>query len=120
MLSMREKSEMQSHLSAHVCKLEQTSPSRSLEPEPDNVLNTASPGRCSSWILPSEMMSTPDRPTSSGLQSPSGVPVQFGPSPLTQENIVILVHVGYLQLKGEITMVENPEKKNASCLAMYL
>ena len=33
----------------------------------------------------SEMMSTPDRPTSSGLQSPSGVPVQFGPSPLTQE-----------------------------------
>ena len=46
---------------------------------------TASPGRSSSWILPTEMMSTPDRPTSSGLQSPSGVPMQFGPSPLTQE-----------------------------------
>ena len=86
MLNMREKSEMQSHLSTHVCKLEQTSPSKSLESEPDNVLNTASPDRSSSWILPSEMMSTPDRPTISGLQSPSGVPVQFGPSPLTQED----------------------------------
>ena len=49
------------------------------------MLNTASPGRSSAWILPSEMMTTPDRPTSSGLQSPSGIPVQFGPSPLTQE-----------------------------------
>ena len=71
MLNMREKSEMQSHLSAHMCKLEHTSPSQTLESEPDNLLNTASPGRCSSWILPSdsgsEMMSTPDRPTSSGL-----------------------------------------------------
>ena len=84
MLNMREKSEMQSHLSAHMCKLEHTSPSRSLESEPDNVLNTASPGRSSKWILPSEM-AKPDRPTSSGLQSPSGMPVQLGPSPLTQE-----------------------------------
>ena len=30
-------------------------------------------------------MSTPDRPTTGGLQSPVGVPVQLGPSPLTQE-----------------------------------
>ena len=83
MLNMREKSEMQSHLSAQMCRLE--SPSRSVEAEPENVLNTASPGRSSSWILSSEMMSTPDRPTSSNLQSPSGAPMQFGPSPLTQE-----------------------------------
>ena len=77
MLNMREKSEMKSHLTAQMCRLE--NPSRSVESEPENVLNTASPGRST------EMMSTPDRPTSSGLQSPSGVPVQFGPSPLTQE-----------------------------------
>ena len=80
---MREKSEMKSHLSAQMCRLE--TPSRSVESEPENVLNTASPGRCLSWILPSEMMSTPDRPTTSGLQSPSGVPMQFGASPATQE-----------------------------------
>ena len=30
-------------------------------------------------------MKTPNRPTTSGLQSPSGAPVQFGPSPATQE-----------------------------------
>ena len=65
-------------------KLEQSSPSRSVESEPENVLNTRSPGRCSAWILPSEM-ETPDRPTSSGLQSPLGAPMQFGPSPQTQE-----------------------------------
>ena len=83
MLNMREKSETKSHLSAQMCRLE--TPNRSVESEPENVLNTASPGRSSSWILPSEMMSTPDRPTTSGLQSPSGAPMQFGPSPLTQE-----------------------------------
>ena len=108
MLNMREKSEMQSHLAAHMCKLEHTSPSRSLELEPDNVLNTASPGQSSAWILPSEMMTTPDRPTSSGLQSPVGAPMQLGP-----------VHVVYLQLNGEITVLENPEKKSVSCSAMY-
>ena len=46
------------------------------------------------------MMSTPDRPTSSGLQSPSGLL--------------------YLQNNGEITMLENQEKKNVNCSAMYL
>ena len=79
MLNMREVSEMQSRLSAHMCKLEQASPSRSLESEPENVLNTRSPGRCSAWILLSEM-ETPARPT-----SPTGAPMQFGPSPQTQE-----------------------------------
>ena len=83
MLNVLEKSEMKSALSAQMCRLE--SPSRSVESEPENVLNTASPGRCSSWILPHEMMATPDRPTTAGLQSPSSVPVQFGPSPQTQE-----------------------------------
>ena len=80
---MREKSEVKSRLSAQTCRLE--TPSRSVESEPENVLNTASPGRSSSWILPSERMSTPDRPTTSGLQSPSGISMQFGPSPLTKE-----------------------------------
>ena len=47
------------------------------------------------------------------------IPVQFGPSPLTQ-NIAVLVHAVYLQLNGEITMLENSEKKNANCLTMCL
>ena len=48
MLNMREKSEMHSHLAARMCKLEHSIPSRSVESESDNVLNTRSPGRCSS------------------------------------------------------------------------
>ena len=83
MLNMREKSEMQASMSAQMCRL--GSPSRTVESEPENVLNTASPGRCSSWILPSGMMSTPDRPTTGGLQTPTGAPVQLGPSPVTQQ-----------------------------------
>ena len=75
MLNTREKSEMQ---------LEHSVPGRSVESEPENVLNTRSPGRCSRWILPGEM-ETPDRPTSSGLQSPMCAPVQLGPSPQTRE-----------------------------------
>ena len=77
MLNMKEKSEMQSRLAANVC--EQSVPSRSVDSEPDNVLNTLSPGRSTRWILPEEL-ETPNRPTSSGLQSPVGVPVQLGPS----------------------------------------
>ena len=73
-----------SALSAQMCRLE--TPSRSVESEPENVLNTASPGRCSTWILPHEMMITPDRPTTGELQSPIGEPVQLGPSPATQEH----------------------------------
>ena len=83
MLSMREKSEMQAAMSAQTRRLE--SLSLTVESEPENVLNTASPSRCSSWILPSEMMITPDRPTTSGLQTPTGAPVQLGPSPVTQQ-----------------------------------
>ena len=70
--NMCEESEMKSALSAHMCRRE--SPSRSVESEPESFLNTASPGRCSSWFLPNEMMTTPDRPTASGFQSASGVP----------------------------------------------
>ena len=33
---------------------------------------------------------------------------------------VILVHLAYLQLNGEINMLENPEKKIVNCSAMYL
>ena len=43
-----------------------------------------SPGRSQRWILPNEL-ETPNRPTSSGTQSPAGAPVQFGPSPQTRE-----------------------------------
>ena len=75
---------MQSHLAANMCKLEHSVPSRSVGSEPENVLNTRSPGRCSRWILPDEL-ETPNRPTSSGLQSPVGAPVQLGPSPQTRE-----------------------------------
>ena len=80
LLNMRERSEMKAHLAANMFRIEQTVPSRTVDAEPDNTLNTLSPGRSSRWILPHEL-ETPDRPTSSGLQSPVGVPVQFGPSP---------------------------------------
>ena len=84
LLNMRERSEMKSHLAANMCRIEQTVPSRTVDAEAENVLNTLSPGRSQRWILPHEL-ETPDRPTSSGLQSPIGAPVQLGPSPLTRE-----------------------------------
>ena len=67
LLNMREKSEMKAHLAANMCKIEQTVPSRTVDAEPENTLNTLSPGKSSRWILPHEL-ETPDRPTSSGLQ----------------------------------------------------
>ena len=42
MLNMKEKSEMKSHLAANMCKIEQTVPSRTVDSEPENVLNTLS------------------------------------------------------------------------------
>ena len=84
LLNMKERSEMKSHLAANVCRIEQTVPSRTVEAEPENVLNTLSPGRSQRWILPHEL-ETPNRPTSSGLQSPVGGPVHLGPSPMTRE-----------------------------------
>ena len=44
LLNLKEKSEMKSHLSANVCKIDQTVPSRTVESEPENTLNTLSPG----------------------------------------------------------------------------
>ena len=44
LLNMRERSEMKSHLATNMCRIEQTVPSRTVEAEPDNVLNTLSPG----------------------------------------------------------------------------
>ena len=82
MLNAREKSEVQAALSAKMCRLEQ--PSLTAQAEPENVLNTASPSRCSSWILPSELM-TLARPTTGGIQTPTGPPVQYGPNPITQQ-----------------------------------
>ena len=84
LLNMKEKSEMKSHLAANMCRIDHTVPSRTVESEPANVLNTLSPGRSQRWILPHEL-ETPHRPTSSGLQSPVGAPVQLGPSPQTRE-----------------------------------
>ena len=84
MLNTREKFEMQSRLAARMCNIEHSTPSRSVESEPENVLNTRSPGRSPSWILASEV-ETRNRPSSSGQQSPIGAPVQLGPSPQTRE-----------------------------------
>ena len=81
LLNMKEKSEMKSHLAANMCS---TVPSRTVESEPENVLNNLSPGGSQRWILPPEL-ETPHRPTSSGLQSPLGAPVQLGPGPQTRE-----------------------------------
>ena len=81
-LNMHEKSETQAALSAKMRRLEQLS--LTVEAEPENVLNTASPGRRSSWVLASELM-TPARRTTGGMQTPNGPPVQLGPSPVTQQ-----------------------------------
>ena len=75
---------MKLHLAANMCSIDHTAPSRTVESEPENVLNTLSPGRSQRWILPHEL-ATPPRPTSSGLQSQVGAPVQLGPSPQTRE-----------------------------------
>ena len=82
MLNMQEKSEIKATLSANMCRLEQ--PSLSVEAEVENVVNTASPGRRSSWILASELM-TPVRPTTGGLRTPESAPVRYDPSPVTQQ-----------------------------------
>ena len=106
MLNMREKSEMQSHLAANMCKIEHSVPSRSVESEPESVLNTLSPGRCSRWILPEEL-ETPNRPTSSGLQSLVGVPVQLGPSPQTREYVHPRDREEECELFGEVPPGQN-------------
>ena len=58
MLNIKEKSEMKSHLAANTCKIEQSVPSRTVDSEPENVLNTLSlsPGRSARWILPHELL----------------------------------------------------------------
>ena len=45
--------------------------------------------------------------------------MQFGPSPQAQE-YGRSSPVVYLQLNGEIAMLENPEKKIVNCSAKYL
>ena len=72
----REKSELQAVLSEKMCRVER--PSLTVEAEPESALNTACPSRSPSWILPAE-------PTTGGVQSPSGPPVAYGPSPVTQQ-----------------------------------
>ena len=73
LLNMRERSELKTHLSANMCRIEQTTPSRTVDAEPDNTLNTLSPGRTTRWILPQEL-ETPNRPTSSGCELFGAVP----------------------------------------------
>ena len=94
MLNMKEKSEMQSHLAANMCKIEQSVPSRSVESEPDNVLNTLSPGRRSRWILPEEL-ETPNRPTSSGLYSLRLAPRFNSVQVQQRKNMFVQLHVAY-------------------------
>ena len=43
--------------------------------------------------------------------------MQFGPSPATQEYCPN--RVKYLQLNGEITLLENPDKKSVNYLALH-
>ena len=105
---MRERSEMKSYLAANMCSIDQTVPSRTVEAEPNSTLNTLSPGKTSRWILPHEL-ATPDRPTSSGLQSPVGAPVQFGPSPMTREYSATPRRM-FHQLNGVNSMVEQMKK----------
>ena len=52
--------------------------SRTVDSEPENVLNTLSfQAESARWILPHELETL--------KQSPAGAPVQFGPSPQTRE-----------------------------------
>ena len=80
LLNMKEKSEMKSHLAANMCRIDQTVPGPWSLSQRMSSINTLSPGRSQRWILPHEL-ETPHRPTSSGLQSPMGAPVQFGQVP---------------------------------------
>ena len=108
--------EMRTHLAAHMCKIDQTMPSMTVESEPENVLNTLSPGRNSRLILLAEL-ETPNRPTSSGLQSPIGPPVQLGPIPLTREySVPPLGHIPPAQ--WEMFMVE-PEMMDVNYLVLH-
>ena len=96
MLNMREKSEVQSHLAANMCKLEQSVPSR-VESESDNVLNTLSPRRSSRWILPEEL-ETPNSPDYSLQWAFRHNSVQAR----QRKNVLVLLHVQFLPLNGAI------------------
>ena len=98
MLNMREKSEMQSRLSAHMCKLEHTSPSRTLESEPENVLDTASPVEVQHGSFPAKWRHR----TGQHRQVYSLHPFRCSlVQVLKLKNTVVKVHVVYLQLNGK-------------------
>ena len=59
------------------------------------------------------MMTNPDRPTTGGLQSPVGVPVQLVQA-LYLKSTVVEVHAEYL------TMLEKMEKRNVNYFEMCL
>ena len=79
--NVTEKSEFQVTLSAKMCSI--NSPKSIVDAAPENVHNTAGPCRSLSWVLPAEL-TTPTRPTTGGVQMPTGPPVAYGPSPVTQ------------------------------------
>ena len=116
LLNMKEKSEMKLHLAANMCSIDHTVPSRTVESEPENVLNTLSPGRSQRWILPHEL-ATPLRPTSSGLShqwEPQSSSVQVH----RRGNVPHLLHAIFHQRNGEKFMVEQ-EMTDVNCLAAY-
>ena len=118
LLNMKEKSEMKSHLAANMCRIDQTVPSRTVESEPENVLNTLSPGRSTRWILPHEL-ETPHRTdrhrrACSHRWEPQSSLVQVH----RRGNIPHLLHVIFHQLNGEMFMVEQ-EMTDVNCLAAY-
>ena len=119
MLNMREKSEMQSHLSAHTCKLEQTSPSRTLESEPENMLSIQ---HLQVKVPHGSFRAKWRRQTGQHPQVYSLHPEFQGSlaQVLKLKNIVVLIHAVYLQLNGEVIVIENQEKKNVNCSVMYL
>ena len=85
LLNMREKSEMKLHLAANMCRGRPDSfTSRTVDAEPDNTLNTLSPGKNSRWILPHEL-ATPGQTYIIGTSITSRCSSSIGPSPMTQE-----------------------------------
>ena len=113
MLNMKEKSEMKSHLAANMCKFEQTVPSRTVDSEPENVLNTLSPGRSARWILP-HVLETPKRHRQGYNHQQE---FQFSlVQARRQESMYNLLYTAFHQLNGEKYLVEE-EMMDVNCSA---
>ena len=106
---MPEKSEVRANLSARMYSRE--SPNLTVETAPENVLNTACPGRLPSWILPTELM-TLMRPTTRGVQSPAGPPVAYKVPAQSDSSIVLHQTFQFHLLNGEIEINAMTEFEN--------